>query len=86
MTMTRLTISLLALALVGASCGSDDAVPGTGEPTSTTVPVIASTSTVPATTTAAAGPVTYPLVDTGQTECYDDTDPIVCPGPGEAFG
>jgi hypothetical protein len=29
--------------------------------------------------------VEYPLPDPGQTICYDDTQEIICPSPGEDF-
>lgn len=32
-----------------------------------------------------AGDLTYPVVDTGQTACYDDSREIACPSSGEAF-
>ena len=29
--------------------------------------------------------VDCPIPDTGQTKCYDDTEEITCPAPGEDF-
>ncbi len=29
--------------------------------------------------------LTYPIVDTGQTDCYNDSDQIACPSQGESF-
>jgi len=52
----------------------------TATATATTAAKVPSADIVPI---VAAG--SYPIVDTGQTVCYDDSDEISCPAEGEAF-
>jgi hypothetical protein len=44
-----------------------------------------STSTPGTAPAPATGDLTYPIVDTGQAQCYDDQTGIACPDEGEAF-
>lgn len=52
------------------------------EVTVNTEPAVLEASTA---TDSAATALTYPIVDTNQTICYDDGQAIVCPAEGEAF-
>ena len=60
------------------------------EPTATTAPteaaVVAEPTTAPPATEATdESQVVYQVVDTGQTQCYDDSNAIPCPEEGEPF-
>ncbi|MDE4907703.1 DUF1566 domain-containing protein [Methanogenium marinum] len=74
-------IAAMAIMVLFAGCVSqtDDSGAVSGEETPT--PVTESTGT-PATTTRA---VSYPIVDTGQVNCYNNEEVMDCPAEGEAF-
>ncbi|MBN1666983.1 MAG: DUF1566 domain-containing protein [Anaerolineales bacterium] len=67
-----LTGSLLLMGLVACSL--------TG-----TLQATAADPTLAATATPVEQHLSYPIVDTGQTQCYDDQDRITCPQNGQAF-
>jgi len=64
-------------------------VPGGGPPTATTTtpttPTPTATPTATPTPTPSTSTASYPVVDTGQTTCYDDSGAISCPQSGESF-
>lgn len=61
-------------------------VPGGAPPTATaTTPTPTATPTATPTPTPSTSTASYPVVDTGQTTCYDDSGAISCPQSGESF-
>ena len=85
-----LMISLLVLAL--AACAATESQvtespatveAGTTVDTATTTPPAATDEV--ATTDQVAATVSYPIVDTAQGTCYDNSELIDCPAEGEAF-
>jgi hypothetical protein len=90
--MQRSTITALTIAIVTtiAACGTAPADTSTGAIDISVTTAAGVTVTNPTGTTAvsdAAGETTppYPVIDTGQTTCYDDTSTITCPGEGDVF-
>jgi len=74
-------VAVLALgALVVAGCG---APPGTAVGTQPEANDTAAVTTDPEPDPYSLLP--YPVVDTGQTTCFDESQPISCPTPGEAL-
>lgn len=64
------------------SCGDDDDEDSSStDPTAT--PVLTVTPT--ATATPSSNTLNYPVVDTNQSGCYNDSGEISCPQPGESF-
>ena len=82
----HLIISLLVLTLAACAASSPPLLAS-----GPTVPLAQNPAKeVPATETStvadsAAASVSYPIVDTGQGTCYDDSGAITCPAEGEAF-
>ena len=74
---TRSTVPALAVALVAAVLASADCATAQDPGPRPLRKVI--------TTRTAAAEVTYPVVDTGQSTCYDAVEAIPCPAPGQAF-
>lgn len=81
MTRTRRLLLLLATGVVlTAGCR--------GTPNTTVAAQPGTTDGTPATTDSTLADdvvISSPIVDTGQTACYDESAPIPCPLPGEAF-
>ncbi len=75
--MLRVCAVLLMIVVFGCDGPVD---PDNG--TTTTTSVDAATTT---TTTAVADPGAYPIVDTNQSNCHDESDQISCPDTGEGF-
>jgi hypothetical protein len=90
-----LMLSLLTLMLVAcAETAQPEAAPA--NPQTTESQASEASATIQISNEASAGelstesdetgpPLTYPIVDTGQGTCYDDSGPIDCPAEGEAF-
>ena len=67
---TRITICIVALLLGSAACENSS---HSADATDTTpTPTVATT-------------LDYPVVDTGQSDCYDNSNVITCPQPGAEF-
>jgi hypothetical protein len=61
-------------------------VPGGGPPAETpTTPTPTATPTATPTPPPSTSTASYPVVDTGQTTCYNNSGAISCPQPGESF-
>ena len=73
-----LMISLLVLAL--AACATTES-----QVTEATATVETGTTVEPATTDQVAATVSYPIVDTNQGLCFNNSEQIDCPAEGEAF-
>ncbi|MDY7077248.1 MAG: DUF1566 domain-containing protein [Chloroflexota bacterium] len=88
-----LMISLLILTLAACAASESQVTesPSTVEVSTASSPTVASPTETPATETPTAtdqvvSTGSYPIVDTGQTTCYDDSgEQISCPAEGEAF-
>jgi hypothetical protein len=80
--MKKLLIALVALTVLMTSCSeaADDADETDNRSATTTVGAVSTTATG-----AAAGSLSYPLVDTGQVVFYDTEGEIDEPAEGEAF-
>ena len=52
---------------------------------SSSQPARADSSTVPAPTAESTSPLSYPIVDTGQSNCYNNSAKVTCPQAGQAF-
>ena len=60
-------------------------VPGGGPPTVIATTPTTQTPTATPTPTPSTPTASYPVVDTGQTTCYNNSTVITCPQPGEPF-
>jgi hypothetical protein len=79
---TKVTTILIGLLLVSSVLLSACAESGSLQPTTTPSPI--STST-PVPTSTYTDALNYKIVDTGQDECYGNTDEMACPQAGQAF-
>ncbi len=95
--LVLLTLAVIVLSLAGCGGTSAPSPAAAASPNAETLEAPASVTTeAPETSASAIHPVdkpaeastaslSYPIVDTGQSTCYDDSRAIPCPDAGEAF-
>jgi len=83
-------IAAMVIMALFAGCISQTDSTGTESPSAEQtdageIPSGSATESTVTKTSSTTGKVTYPIVDTGQTKCFNNIDEITCPAEGEAF-
>jgi hypothetical protein len=81
-------VCLLGAGCVPTSSASQAVATGTGAGVSASTesqPAVTSSQAESTTASGPTGSLTYPIVDTGQGKCYDNSTEIPCPSAGEAY-